>query len=74
MPIAMIIMVVIAVAMMAASLLLMPKPPSTSASAASGPTAQSGMPMPVIAGSVIVKSPNCLGWWDNQINRFKEKV
>lgn len=74
MPIAMIVMIIIALAMMAASFFLMPKAPKRSFSMMTGPTATSGIPIPVVVGTVIVKDPNCLGWWDNQINSFKTKV
>lgn len=40
------------------------KPPSTED--LDDPTAESGRPIPVIWGSLMVKSPNILGYWDKE--------
>lgn len=64
------------VGMMILGYLLMPKPkfkkpPSTED--LDDPTAESGRPIPVIFGSLMVTSPNIIGFWDKESRHRKPR-
>lgn len=56
--------------------LLMPKPKQQKPPAVrdmEGPTAEAGRPIPVIFGTVLVKSPNFLWWGERYSKQYKVK-
>lgn len=60
-----------------AAYILMPKPKAPKPGAvqeAQNPTAEAGRPVPVIFGSVTVKSPNVLWFGDKQAKQYQIKV
>lgn len=67
----------IALALNVVSYLLTPKPKQPKPEAAKqmdNPTADAGKPIPVIAGTVIVKELNILGYWDKSQKTYKVKA
>jgi len=64
----------IALAMAVLSYLLAPKPKQPKPEAAKdleNPTAEAGLPIPVVFGTVTLKSPNCLWYGQKSINEYK---
>lgn len=67
MPIPFLAQLAIGVALAYVSFLLMPKPKQPKPPATEdleSPTAEAGRPIPVIFGSLTMKSPNNIGYWD----------
>lgn len=56
-----------------AAYLLMPKPkqPDTKAADLNAPTVSAGRPVPVVFGTLEMKSPNVLGYWDKRVREYK---
>jgi hypothetical protein len=67
------ISLLVSIVLNVAAYALQPKPPRAKPEAAAdpeGPTAEDGIPIPVYFGTVIDKSPNCLGYWDKRTRQF----
>ena len=76
-PISLIIQVLIAVALNIAAYLLAPKPKREQPSATRNlddPTAEAGREIPVVFGTLTVKSPNCLWFGEKSSNAYKVKA
>ena len=68
------IQLVVALVLAVISYMLAPKPKQPTPAAASDmddPTAEAGIPIPVVFGTVTIKSPNCLYFGDKRINTYK---
>lgn len=64
---------VIAVVMAVVSYALQPRPKMPTPAAATemdNPTASAGSPLPVVFGTVTVKSSNFLGYWAKEIHEY----
>lgn len=62
-----------AVVMMVVSYLLTPKvktPKPEAATEMDSPTASAGSPVPVLFGTMTIKSSNYLGYWAKEINEY----
>lgn len=70
------IMFVIAVAISYAAYLLAPKPkqPTYEAADLNAPTVSAGRPVPVVFGTVLLKSPNVLWFGDKQQRDYEVKA
>lgn len=57
------------------SYLLMPKPkaPKTEITEAENPTAEAGIPMPVLFGTIETRAPNCIWFGDKYYKKSKVK-
>lgn len=69
-----IIQFVIALVLAVISYILAPKPKTPKPEAAKdmeNPTAEAGMPIPVVFGTVTLKSPNCLWFGEKRISTYK---
>lgn len=67
----------IALVLAVASYMLAPKPKQSTSSMArdlESPTTDAGRPLPVVFGTVIVKSPNVLWYGDKNIHERKVKA
>lgn len=67
----------ISVAIQIVAYIIMPKPKAPKPEAAKemeNPTAEAGIPVPVVFGSKIIKGPNILWYGDKSIRTFKEKA
>jgi len=67
--------VIVSLAISLAVALLTPKPKvnTPAAQQMEDPTADAGRPIPVVFGTVTVKSPNILGFWDKSVRQYKVK-
>jgi len=63
----------IAVALQVVAYLIMPKPkqPKQEFRQGESPTTAAGIPVPVLFGTVTIKSPNCLWWGDKYFEKSK---
>lgn len=64
----------IALVLAVISYMLAPKPKKPTPEAAKdmeNPTAEAGIPVPVVFGTVTLKSPNCLWFGEKRINSYK---
>lgn len=64
----------IGIALQVIGFLLMPKPPGPkppSLDDFKDPTAEAGRPIPVVFGSITIKGPNVMGFWDKEISSRK---
>ncbi len=66
----------IGAALMVVSYLLMPKPkmPQREIEQGEKPTAEAGRPVEVLFGTLTVKAPNCLGYWDKYYKKKEISV
>lgn len=66
----------IAVVVAVAAYMLAPKPkqPNTPASDLNAPTVSAGRPIPVVFGTLTVKSPNVLWYGDKFVREYKVKA
>jgi hypothetical protein len=76
MPLPFLAQLLLGVGLMILGYLLMPKPkyrkpPSTED--LDDPTAESGRPIPVIFGSLMITSPNIMGYWDKESRHRKAR-
>lgn len=70
-----IVQIIVAIVMAALSYLFMPRPKAPTPDAAEEldvPTADAGMPVPVVFGTMTVRSPNAL--WTGDVSTTSEKV
>ncbi len=68
------IALLISVAIQIVAYIIMPKPKTPKPEAAKeleNPTAEAGIPIPVVFGSKIIKSPNVLWFGDKSIRTYK---
>ncbi len=65
----------IGIALMVVSYLIMPKPktPKTEITEAENPTAEAGIPLPVLFGTKEIKAPNCIWFGDKYYKKSKVK-
>lgn len=69
--------IIIIIVLEVAAYLLMPKPKAPKPAAAQDlelPTAEAGRPIPVIFGTLTIKSPNVLWYGDAATKRFKVTI
>jgi hypothetical protein len=66
----------VGIALQVIGYLLLPKPPGPKPPTLDDfkdPTAEAGRPIPVVFGSVTVRGPNVMGFWDKAIASRKRK-
>lgn len=65
---------IIALVLVAISYMLQPRPKTPTPDAAAdleSPKAEAGVPLPVIFGTITMKSPNCLWYGDKRTKTYK---
>lgn len=65
--------IIIALALMVVAYLLAPKPtkPNTTTQNVADPTASAGIPVPVLVGTMTIKSPNCIWFGDKNFTKLQ---
>lgn len=67
--------IIISLVMMVVSYVLTPKVKTSNSSTAQdmdNPTASAGSPLPVVFGTITIKSPNYLGYWAKEIREYED--